>query len=230
MAKQKEKESGMTRIMVRSVALAVFSLVFVFSARAEEIHDAIKKGDLEKVKQIIEQDPSAANLATKPGRTSLMVAVDVGNKEIVEYLLTHGADPNPTPSKLWAPPLHLAARGKTPDLCQLLIDNGAQVDLEDATGLTALYYVTVKEVGEYLISKGADVNHIAAKTMGMTPLLWAASSTGDNAVLAQLVLDNGADINAKDSLGQTAMLQAVSQGNLKVIMVLRDHKKKNKGN
>ena len=76
--------------------------------------------------------------------------------------------------------------------------DGADVNAKDDNGWTPLHWAAVighKEVSEYLITMGADVN--AAETVsGMTPLHFAAA--GDQKEIVELLLASGADVNAKD--------------------------------
>jgi len=76
--------------------------------------------------------------------------------------------------------------------------DGADVNAKDDNGWTPLHWAALsghKEVSEYLITMGADVN--AAETgSGMTPLHFAAA--GDQKEIVELLLASGADVNAKD--------------------------------
>ena len=76
--------------------------------------------------------------------------------------------------------------------------DGADVNAKDDNGWTPLRWaagIGHKEVSEYLITMGADVN--AAETgSGMTPLHFAAG--GDQKEIVELLLANGADVNAKN--------------------------------
>ena len=83
--------------------------------------------------------------------------------------------------------------------------DGADVNAKDDNGLTPLHWaagIGHKEVSEYLITMGADVN--AAETVsGMTPLHFAAAL--DQKEIVELLLASGADVNAKDVNGGTPL-------------------------
>lgn len=51
--------------------------------------------------------------------------------------------------------------------------------------------------------------------------MWAADK--GHADVAKLLLDRGADINAKDNKGQTALKQAKEKGHIDVVNLLRQH-------
>jgi ankyrin repeat protein len=62
-------------------------------AAAEPLHEAAKEGDLAKVKSLIAEG-SDANIADENGTTSLHWAADRGYKDVVELLISKGADVN----------------------------------------------------------------------------------------------------------------------------------------
>ncbi len=79
------------------------------------------------------------------GATALMHAASGGQTRIVEYLLKHGADPNISADDHWRTALMscLAAlhkEGKYLAILQLLLDAGADPNLRDREGRTALDY------------------------------------------------------------------------------------------
>ena len=74
---------------------------FVVGSKAEKLWIAAYEGDLDKVKKEVEKGASInkkyENVLLDEilnNTTPLMVAANQGNKEIVEYLLGKGADPN----------------------------------------------------------------------------------------------------------------------------------------
>lgn len=71
---------------------------------------------------------------------------------------------------VWTP-LHIEAYRGRPDLVELLIAKGADVNAKDLVRKTPLHQAKNKEVAELLIAKGADVN--AKDKNGLTPLLYA---------------------------------------------------------
>ena len=70
---------------------------------------------------------------------------------------------------------------------------------------TPLHNATVlghKEIGELLITKGADVN-VKGNRTGSTPLHRAA--LGDRKEIAELLIAKGADVNANNDVGGTPL-------------------------
>ncbi len=117
-----------------------------------------------------------------------------GPMEVVEFLLAHGAEAN-------AGALTYACRGqwRSVELCQLLLDHGAPVNLVVSGADTPLWYACISppdKFGEnltlvaFLLDRGADINQMTAnRWWGYLEL---ACSMCDVA-LARLLLDRGID-------------------------------------
>jgi ankyrin repeat protein len=162
------------------------------------IHRAAYDGDFDKVKEIIEGDPSQINVQDEQGFTPLHLASGKGHTEIVEFLLNHGADieletcTGHTPMMLAA---WYAGDGKY-ETIKVLLEHGAKANRKNKDGGTALHRAAMysgKEVINLLISYGADVN--AREEYQITPLHQAAMLKNIDA--AKALIENGADIFAK---------------------------------
>ena len=97
------------------------------------------------------------------------------------------------------------------DKTNLLIAEGANVNMVDSAGVTPLHFAADrghKEIVHLLISKGADVN--ACTKSGSTPSHWAADR-GYNDIMEILIL-NGANINAVARGDITPLHNAVGRG------------------
>ncbi len=93
--------------------------------------------------------------------------------------------------------LHEAVALGNKNLIELLIANGANVNVQDEDGNTPLHYgKDNQETTQLLIANGADVN--AKNKEGNTSL-----HQTKNPKVAQLLIANGADINAKNKWGFT---------------------------
>jgi ankyrin repeat protein len=138
-----------------------------------------------------------ANDVSLDGATPILLAAEVNNTEVVKALLDAGADPHIT-TEQGMTPLIMAAGGGTDiqrarvpeeqakalETVKLLAEHGVDITAIGQYGWTALHaasYQGLKDVIEYLVSKGADVNEM--DSFGQTPLSIA---------LAVLVQDIGA--------------------------------------
>ena len=160
-------------------------------------------------------------LGTDEGGTGigdLFAAVEQGSVEVVQALLSHGADVNKS-DKHGKTALFAAAEQGNVEVVQALLSHGADVNKSDSDGWTALFAAAEQgsvEVVQALLSHGADVkkSYVLGKTA-----LFAAAEQG-NVEVVQALLSHGADINKSDADGSTALFAAAGQGNVEVVQAL----------
>jgi len=110
----------------------------------------------------------------------------------------------------------LMLRIDDPDMVQTLLNYGADVNIYDSRGQTALFYATNPQVMDLLLNAGADINF--RNNRNETVLL--VRSRPDNSVIVEMptnddinvlrfLLERGADPNIQDSDGNTALINAV---------------------
>lgn len=94
-------------------------------------------------------------------------------------------------------------------IIELLLNNGANVNYQDAGGRTALMHAAQqwKAAGvEALLNKSSGIDVNIADNWGMTALMWAAKASCPAAVEA--ILKHGVQINLQDKEGNTALMWA----------------------
>ena len=126
-----------------------------------------------------------------------------------------------------------------PEVVELLLDKGAEVNVRAKNGSTALMWAATLDRGELvklLIARDAEMTlHIAAMlgnvteiqkivhtakdvnsrdSQGWTPLMYA--SWKGNSDVVNLLLEKGADINVQRKDGSTALLDAIGRGRVDV--------------
>ncbi len=141
--------------------------------------------------------------------------------DAIAALLEAGADLQ-TMDTCWGTPLHAAARSDDPTVLSALIEAGADLESHDHTsGGTPLHVAVCSPsfgTTKALIDLGADTN--ARNRAGATPLMVGATTVISNRhrfvqdsekVLACIdaLLATGAELEAKDDKGSTALIWAV---------------------
>lgn len=97
----------------------------------EQFWSAARRGELEKVKSLIESGVDV-DAKTNYGATALSFAADRGQKEVVEYLLSKGANPNVKDTFYNATPMTWATMHDRYDIMRALVLGGAD-DVDSAT-------------------------------------------------------------------------------------------------
>jgi uncharacterized protein len=130
-------------------------------------------------------------------------------------------------------PLHLAAYHCHKDIIELLLANGADVNVKAKNGDTPLHSAmenSYKDVVELLLTHGADTN--AKEKDGWTPLHMAVfydhlillrAKLADYTGVVELLLTHGADANARANNGWTPLYMASRFGLMDVYELLRQH-------
>jgi ankyrin repeat protein len=151
--------------------------------------------------------------------TTLLDAVERGDRAAALRLLATGADPNApgpdgTTAVMWA-----AANGDV-ELVRALIKAGANVGLKNQFGTSALTEAAIigsAPVIDVLLKAGADPN--TRNPEGETPLM--AVARGGNVAAARLLIEARADVNARETWGgQSALMWAAAQSQADMVKLL----------
>ena len=122
-------------------------------------------------------------------------------------------------------PLTKAALNNDLERAKRLLTQGADVNRINQGGYHALLVAALadhQQMVKWLIANGASVN-LAGNT-GITPLMGAALANKPNsAYIVQLLIENGADIEAKDEEQATALIVATAQQAMPVVNLLLNH-------
>ena len=189
-------------------------LILVLLAQAGGLNWAVTRGDVEAARAFLAvgADP---NYEDNFLETPLSHAVHGNRGEMVVLLLDSGAKPNIV--SFGSTPLHIAVLHNRPDIVALLLDHKANVNARTKNGgLTPLDFAVMQRnltIAQLLVERGAELRNPG-------PLLMAATSGSID--IARLLLTSGADPNARDDDGTTALDIAVHRGNREVAELLVD--------
>jgi ankyrin repeat protein len=182
------------------------------------LHRAVRKNNVKLVKILIEHGANV-NAKDKQGDTPLYVAANyVRNKEIVNLLMTEGAEKG----REKEPKLPPVSQDQLLQDLKKLVSNGGNIDTSDGFGRTSLHKASrhgFKDVVNFLITNGANPN--AIDKLGFTPLQYAVMHS--QLEIAKILIDHGANVNAKtNKRGYTALHFAVlrKEKNQKLVELL----------
>ena len=135
-----------------------------------------------------------------------------GHLDVATLLVSNGVNIDATAIATRETPLFEAARNGFSDIAELLIDHGADIDAVDASSNTLLHKAMLShdlKIVQLLLSKGALVNArtTSGNYPGETPLHVAALIGYLKG--AELLLLNGAEIDAVDRYGYTPLRRSV---------------------
>lgn len=222
-----KRTASLQKISIRGLQIVLMIVLLGASTTAfsSPIHDAARKGDVNKVKALLQSDPKLVGDRDKNGDTPLHVASLHGQVAVAQVLLDAGAEINArnnygafTPGDLW----DVLGSSNHKDPVSLLSVHG--VDSQDMkNGYTplhlAMFSVNHKKMVDLLVSKNADVNARAAS--GATPLFFAILR--DQKDDAEILIGHGADVNAPDAYGDTILDLALHLQYGSMIQLLVDH-------
>jgi ankyrin repeat protein len=152
----------------------------------------------------------------------LRIAYTQGSADVRRVLAEHGIAL--TDAARFETPLLSPNVGDAPVL-RTLLDAGLDANQQTQIVTLRLPALAFAAVGgqldavRLLTSKGAAAG--AAGTHGWTPLMMAAASVDPDPALVDLLLAKGAEINARDDAGRTALDWAMLQGETPVVHLLR---------
>jgi ankyrin repeat protein len=185
---------------------------------------AANVGDAAAVKALLSEGVDV-NEKSPQGFTALMLAADEGHVEIVKLLIKAHADVNAEIVTLHIgqfTTLNYAVSSGNMEVIDALVEAGAELNPKNFVGMPPFFLALQfsKDITfiKALLARGADVNLRAAN--GGTALMVAASASSP--AIVQLLIEAGADVNAKtDEGGMTALSMAAEAGRDDIVQLLK---------
>lgn len=203
---------------------------------------ASKMGLSEKVEMLL-QAGARADLRDAEDISALDCAKGT---EVISLLLQNGVEVNGRDQKGRTALMFHSDFGDEEEVA-LLLEAGADIRIRDTTGKTALHHASTGQITEQLLRQGAAINDLAGRS-DQSPLMRASfleqldkvevllahgasvnlrNAMGDSALyeaqgaaITQMLLDNGADIDAAVHTGMTPLMDAAEEGDLDKVRVL----------
>ena len=196
-----------------------------------ELSNAVLASDRERVEFLLDKGADI-NKRNLQGLAPLHGAARQRDSNMMTFLIKRGADLNARDSDGWTPLAHAAFRNHVPSIDVLA---AAGADLEAGPpGFTPLSIALAEGkfyAAKGLLEVGASVNAPSGEE-ALTPLMLIASqlhvdqratslSQGPSSVeIANMLIDRGADVNAKSTKGVTPLMVAAAHDNPPLIGVL----------
>ncbi|XP_067660339.1 ankyrin repeat domain-containing protein 50-like [Haliotis asinina] len=188
-----------------------------------DLHNASKIGDLSRVNAILSQRRANIDCQKWIGRTPVMLAALKGHREVVELLVTKGANVKLI-DKFGINILHLACLGGDRDVVKYIlsrdmtyIDDIAQCK---RTPMMLAAENGHEEVVELLLNEGANMSLVDD---GRNNILHLACERGHLEVVKYIVSQNKVDINSRGWKKRTPVMEAAKNGHKKVVEFLVEH-------
>ncbi len=163
--------------------LTVFLFLFIsLGMNAQiDIYEIARHGCAEDLQIVFKNYPNIINLKNESGFSPLTIASYSGNLEIATLLAKHveNIDLNSNVGT----PLMAAVYRNNNDIAKMLLDLGADSNIADGKGTTALHYaIKFKNVNliKVLVNNGADIN--LKDNKGLSPLDYAKIDNNENIV------------------------------------------------
>jgi ankyrin repeat protein len=183
--------------------------------QTDEFLGSIQKGNLSRINQFLETKPELANSKAKNGVSVLLLALYYGRKDIALAIAA---------KKPALDIFEASVLGKLGQVRSLIGQDPSLVNSYSPDGFTPVAlaaYLGQKDVTEYLLEKGANVNAMAENATGFTPLTGAIAN--NHLEISKVLVNRGADVNHRYEGGVTPLMEASLNGNLELVKFLLEN-------
>ena len=181
----------------------------MLSIQTDEFLESIQKGDRTKINHLLATNPELANSRDKHGVSAILQAFYYGHQDIARDI---------GDKKKELDIFEAGVLGKLDRVKTLVTNNRFLASSYSPDGFTALAlaaYLGQKQVAEYLILNGADLNAVAKNPTGFTALTGATAN--NHTEIAKLLVNHGANVNHRYEEGASPLMEAAHNGNVELV-------------
>lgn len=181
----------------------------------KKLVDAIRAGDKAALQALLRSEPGLLYSTASNGSTPLSLTAYCGHPELAEIFLQHGAKPDV---------FEASALGDLATVGTLLAADRSLVNAFAADGFYPLGLAAFfghQEIVEFLLKNGADVRLCARNAQKVTALHAAVARR--DLKIAKLLLEAGADPNARQERGFAPLHDAGANGSVPLVELLLKH-------
>lgn len=183
--------------------------------QTDEFLEAVQKGNVTKINQLLNTNPTLAKSKAENGVSAILLALYYGHQNVARTIASkkHELDI-----------FEVSVLGELAKVKALIGQDPSLINSYSADGFTPVAlaaYLGQKDVTEYLILKGANVNATARNATGFTALTGAISN--NHVEISKILVKKGADVNHRYEDGVSPLMEASLNGNIELVNFLLEN-------
>jgi ankyrin repeat protein len=180
-----------------------------------EFLDAVTGGDVNRVHQLLDQAPGLVSARSESGVSAVLLAVYYGKPDVARTLVSRGARLDVFDASALGDLERVQSLVEAdPGLANAYAPDGFQ-----PLGLASFF--GHKRVVKFLLAQGAEVNSPSRNAQRVMPLHSAVANR--HLDIARLLVEHGADVNARQAQDFTPLHAAADNGQLDMVALLLAH-------
>jgi ankyrin repeat protein len=177
--------------------------------------ETIRTGDKTALDALLRHEPELVRFAAPSGSSAVLLAAYYGHAELAEVFVRHG---------LTLDLFEASAVGNLERVRKLIHEDASRVNAFAPDGFFPLGLAAFfghKHIVEILLARGAEVGTAARNAQKVTALHGAVARR--DVEIVKMLLEHGADANAKQERGFAPLHDAAANGNLALAQLLVKH-------